>query len=146
MTASLFAGPLYSIVAEGQLFHRHDFSSLEGFRNVIAVRRAPLRVMLIAQAPVLEELVFRACICSVGLMAGLSRKQLIFGTPLYFGLGQTKLCLARLTEQPTSTTPGTSTSPAAEPATPSCAACKPRSSNSPTPRSWASTAVRPHRS
>lgn len=38
MTASLFAGPLYSIVAEGQLFDRHDFSSLEGFRNVIAVR------------------------------------------------------------------------------------------------------------
>lgn len=48
-------------------------------------------MMLTAQAPVLEELVFRACICAVGLMAGLSRKQLIFGTPLYFGLGAARL-------------------------------------------------------
>ena len=121
MTASLFAGPLYSIIADGNVFDRHDLTSLEGFRNVVAVRR-PLTHPLSVQAPVLEEVVFRGCICAVSLMAGMTRRQIIFATPLYFGLGATSSHPSRLTPQPTCTTPGTSTSPAAGLATPSYAA------------------------
>ena len=69
----------------------------------------------------LEEVVFRGCICAVSLMAGMTRRQVIFATPLYFGLGPSASRSSLLTAQPTSITPGTPTFPAAARATLCCA-------------------------
>jgi len=83
LTASLFIGPLYvSFLNENLPGMRNfnwsrdvtgRFTSGMGFRNYIA-------------APITEELVFRACINTVGIMAGETKSQIIFLSPLYFGL------------------------------------------------------------
>ncbi|KAF5360466.1 hypothetical protein D9756_004540 [Leucocoprinus leucothites] len=83
ITPVLFFGPLYatylSRVLPGQKYWswemnvRREIFSWQGIRNVIA-------------APPTEELVFRGCILSVLHLAGVSRTQLIFLSPLSFGL------------------------------------------------------------
>ncbi len=40
------------------------------------------------QGPITEEVVFRACILAVYHMAGVSRKKMIFLSPLAFGVGK----------------------------------------------------------
>ncbi|KAJ3572907.1 hypothetical protein NP233_g2778 [Leucocoprinus birnbaumii] len=83
ITPLLFLGPLYatylSNVLPGQKYWswemnvRRELFSWQGIRNVIA-------------APPTEELVFRGCTLSVLHLAGASRSQMIFLSPLSFGL------------------------------------------------------------
>ena len=39
------------------------------------------------QGPLTEELVFRSTILAASMLGGLSLKSLVFGTPLWFGIG-----------------------------------------------------------
>lgn len=58
-------------------------SKLEGGRG----RAGELTSAYRAQGPLTEELVFRSCIVAVSLLAGFSKKEIVFLTPLYFGFG-----------------------------------------------------------
>ncbi|KAK9475843.1 hypothetical protein V1514DRAFT_338777 [Lipomyces japonicus] len=78
-TLIFFAGPLVDKVwlSQGYKWIWHDVAvagtSWIGWRNYIV-------------GPVTEELVFRACVVSVELHAGVSMGTLVFLTPLYFGV------------------------------------------------------------
>ncbi|GAA99196.1 uncharacterized protein L969DRAFT_93658 [Mixia osmundae IAM 14324] len=81
LTATLFAGPLFTCWLDGSLpFQRHYswraskeyyVTSLQGLRNFII-------------APITEEVVFRACIAHTSVAAGQSMLKVIFLSPLYF--------------------------------------------------------------
>ncbi|KAI5479216.1 hypothetical protein MNV49_003910 [Pseudohyphozyma bogoriensis] len=82
LTATLFAGSLYIIGLRGGLPGQkwwswrgavRDFGGWQGVRNYIV-------------GPLTEELVFRSCIIAVSKLAGMSKSQMIFLTPLYFGI------------------------------------------------------------
>ncbi|GAA5999127.1 CAAX prenyl protease [Rhodotorula paludigena] len=83
LTASLFAGSLYVAWLEGDLPGQRGartwaqwkarFGGWRGVRNYIL-------------APLTEELSFRSCIVAASFLGGCSTKQLIFLTPLWFGL------------------------------------------------------------
>ncbi|EMD32279.1 hypothetical protein CERSUDRAFT_144101 [Gelatoporia subvermispora B] len=82
ITALLYLGPLYFEFLVGRLpFQRHwsinidllpIIATWQGWRNYIV-------------APITEEVVFRGCTLAVYHLAGLSRKKMIFLTPLTFG-------------------------------------------------------------
>ncbi|GAA5914773.1 CAAX prenyl protease [Sporobolomyces salmoneus] len=83
LTASLFAGSLYIQYLEGDLplqkkggtwkSLRGRFDSWRGIRNFVI-------------APLTEELTFRSCIVGISFLGGWNRRQLVFLTPLWFGL------------------------------------------------------------
>ena len=79
LVAVLFAGPLYEyLIVDGGFttlprdIHR-ELMSARGLRNYIA-------------GPLTEEFVFRGCICSLHLLAGVSLGRVILLTPLYFAI------------------------------------------------------------
>lgn len=105
LTMSLFAGSLYvTYLAEcmpGQRWWSpamawREFGGWQGLRNLILVsRRAEQQGSIIltqicnaSQGPLTEEVVFRSCIVPVSALAGMSKTQIIFLSPLYFGLGR----------------------------------------------------------
>lgn len=51
----------------------------------------PLPLTTSLQGPVTEELLFRSSILAVSLLGHLSTKWMIFGTPLWFGLGRSRV-------------------------------------------------------
>lgn len=55
------------------------------------------------QGPLTEELSFRSCIIAVSLIGHLSPKWIVFGTPLWFGLGESFSCVQLANDQPTFT-------------------------------------------
>ncbi|KDE08329.1 hypothetical protein MVLG_01370 [Microbotryum lychnidis-dioicae p1A1 Lamole] len=83
LTASLFLGSLYVAFLDGSLLPgqrgfrwrkmKDQFTSLQGIRNYIV-------------GPWTEELVFRSAIISISALGGWYKKQLVFLTPLYFGI------------------------------------------------------------
>ncbi|SCV74336.1 BQ2448_6768 [Microbotryum intermedium] len=83
LTASLFLGSFYVAFLDGSLWPgqrafrwgvlRDQFWSLQGIRNYVV-------------GPWTEELVFRSAIISISALGGWSKKQLVFLTPLYFGI------------------------------------------------------------
>ena len=99
----LFLGPLYVLFLSGTLPLQRNWSfksnlyplffGLIGLRNHLVVRKI-LDVAVIGrtenalEAPVTEEVVFRACILAVYHLAGCSQKRMIFLSPLWFGLGE----------------------------------------------------------
>ncbi|SDA04710.1 BZ3501_MvSof-1269-A2-R1_Chr3-1g05190 [Microbotryum saponariae] len=96
LTASLFLGSLYVAFLDGSLLPgqrgfrwrevRDQFTSLQGIRNYIV-------------GPWTEELVFRSAIISISALGGWSKKQLVFLTPLYFGIGQSTAVPRESTER-----------------------------------------------
>jgi prenyl protein peptidase len=85
LTSTLYLGPLYVAALDGTLpFQKHfsirssiaaKFNNIWGIRNFVV-------------GPLTEEAVFRGCILALHALAGFSKKQLIFATPLYFGIGE----------------------------------------------------------
>ncbi|BGP16181.1 hypothetical protein JCM10213_001397 [Rhodosporidiobolus nylandii] len=88
LTASLFAGTWYIMWRAGELPWQNSwtrtpggwwrvlkskFEGWRGWRNYVV-------------APLTEELSFRSCIIAASALGGYSKKQLIFLTPLWFGL------------------------------------------------------------
>ncbi|KIV92861.1 hypothetical protein PV10_04125 [Exophiala mesophila] len=81
LTILLFLGPLFEkLVVERELedFHRgrrlvESLSSWQGYRNFIA-------------GPITEEVIFRSVLIPLHLLARFQPTQIIFVTPLYFGL------------------------------------------------------------
>ncbi|KAK4053236.1 CAAX prenyl protease [Microbotryomycetes sp. JL221] len=82
LTASLFFGSLYiswlTQSLPGQQFGtwqhiKREYLTWQGLRNFV-------------WGPLTEEVVFRTCIVSMSSLSGMSRTQLVFVTPLYFGL------------------------------------------------------------
>lgn len=98
----LFFGPLYVCLLQGSLPFQRYWSirqnvlsvvcTWEGWRNYIIVRPSPphstISIHLLVQAPITEELVFRACIIAVYYMSGASLARIIFLSPLTFGAGK----------------------------------------------------------
>lgn len=76
---------------------KREWGGWEGLRNLVMVRRSLAKVPLSSkesadiasrlQGPLTEEIVFRSCIVTVSALAGLSKKQIVFLSPLYFGIG-----------------------------------------------------------
>ncbi|SGY44669.1 BQ5605_C001g00188 [Microbotryum silenes-dioicae] len=96
LTASLFLGSLYVAFLDGSLLPgqrgfrwrkmKDQFTSLQGIRNYIV-------------GPWTEELVFRSAIISISALGGWYKKQLVFLTPLYFGIGQSTAVPRESTER-----------------------------------------------
>jgi prenyl protein peptidase len=98
LVAILFTGPLfeYGIVENGWkdwIRGRGVYevlSSWMGYRNYIVVRLLPSRINAIQthrlQGPVSEELIWRSLIIPLHVVSHFSEKQIIFLTPLYFGI------------------------------------------------------------
>ncbi|UZJ51810.1 hypothetical protein CBS101457_001130 [Exobasidium rhododendri] len=83
LTSSLFLGPLYVTYLDKKLPFQRNFSYESSIRskfdNIWGIRNYIV-------GPLTEELVFRGCILALHSLAGFSKKQMIFLTPLYFGL------------------------------------------------------------
>ncbi|TEB27418.1 hypothetical protein FA13DRAFT_1634612 [Coprinellus micaceus] len=82
VTPVLFLGPLYAMFLGGDLpFQQHWDCEREGakFTSWIGIRSYIF-------APFTEELVFRACVCTVYHISGTSTSRMIFLTPFTFGV------------------------------------------------------------
>jgi prenyl protein peptidase len=81
LTAILYLGPLFELVFVDRVFGQlrrgrtivATLSSWQGYRNYVA-------------GPVTEEVIFRSVLIAVSLLAKLSSSQIVFLTPLYFGI------------------------------------------------------------
>jgi prenyl protein peptidase len=103
ITPLLFLGPLYSrYLSESLPFQRRWFFRSEvlpifftwqGIRNYLLVSFLLSSIIFSSfspytwQAPITEELVFRACVLSMYHLSGASTKRMIFLSPLSFGAG-----------------------------------------------------------
>jgi prenyl protein peptidase len=84
LTSALFLGPIYVAYLDESLpLQKHfsiDSSIKSKVNNIWGVRNFII-------GPLTEEIVFRGCILALHSLSGFSKKQLIFLTPLYFGIG-----------------------------------------------------------
>ena len=101
ITPALYLGPLYSrflgktLPLQRNWSFREDvvslFFSVIGVRNHLVVSSSATlchRTVTAFQAPITEEVVFRACVLSGYYFAGASRSRMIFLSPLVFGAGK----------------------------------------------------------
>lgn len=82
LTVTLFAGSFWIMAIEGELPGQKSFSwqrVKDGFAGWQGIRTYIM-------GPLTEELVFRSCIIAVSYLGGISKRQIVFLTPLYFGL------------------------------------------------------------
>lgn len=90
LTSTLFLGPLTVSALDGTLpFQRHfsiQSSVLPKLDNIWGIRNYVV-------GPITEEFIFRGCILALHALAGMSKKKLIFISPLYFGIGACSLLL-----------------------------------------------------
>jgi prenyl protein peptidase len=99
LVSILFAGPLFEAgIVDGGLkdwirgrYLRETLTSWIGYRNYIVVGSSPFLSQNVQtnntpQGPVSEELIWRAMIIPLHILAHFSGKQIIFLTPLYFGI------------------------------------------------------------
>lgn len=90
LTSILFLGPLYTSALDGTLPFQQHFSFYSTFiskwNNIWGIRNFVI-------GPLTEEVVFRGCILALHSLAGFNKKQLVFLTPLYFGIGMLLLLL-----------------------------------------------------
>jgi len=84
LTSTLFLGPVYVAALDGTLPFQRHFSIKDSIKaklnNIWGIRNFLV-------GPLTEEVIFRGCILALHSLAGFNKKQLIFLTPLYFGIG-----------------------------------------------------------
>ncbi|GAA5971045.1 hypothetical protein JCM3765_006382 [Sporobolomyces pararoseus] len=83
LTASLFAGSLYIQYLEGDLPLQKKGGSLKSLKERFDSWRGIRNFVL---APLTEELTFRSCVVGISFLGGWNKRQLVFLTPLWFGL------------------------------------------------------------
>lgn len=79
VTPSLFLGPLYALYLFDSLPMQRNSAIWASLGNWQGVRNYLV-------APITEEVVFRSCVIAIYGLAGASKKVIIFGSPLIFGL------------------------------------------------------------
>lgn len=84
LTSLLFLGPLTVAALDGTLpFQRHfsvKSSITSKLDNIWGIRNYVI-------GPLTEEVIFRGCLLALHALAGMGKTELIFATPLYFGVG-----------------------------------------------------------
>ncbi|TGZ83364.1 Abi-domain-containing protein [Ascodesmis nigricans] len=84
LTSVLFIGPLWKEVVENV---QDSGDARRWGQDVVARLRSWVGWRNYVVAPITEEIVFRACIVPLQILAGRSSKVVIFVSPLYFGIG-----------------------------------------------------------
>ncbi|KAL8279446.1 hypothetical protein RQP46_008258 [Phenoliferia psychrophenolica] len=82
LTMSLFSGSLLVAGLRGELVGVSEWSKEEAWKEFGGWVGARTYLM----GPLTEELVFRSCVVAVSHFAGWSKAQIVFLTPIYFGL------------------------------------------------------------
>ncbi|GAA5867209.1 hypothetical protein JCM8547_003119 [Rhodosporidiobolus lusitaniae] len=88
LTASLFAGSFYVQYLAGELPWQPEWTRAKGgwfsvFKSKFEGWRGVRNLIV---APLTEEITFRSCIIAASYLGGWSKKQIVFLTPLWFGL------------------------------------------------------------
>ncbi|GAA6021093.1 hypothetical protein JCM11491_004413 [Sporobolomyces phaffii] len=83
LTATLFLGSLYVQYIEGDLPLQKRGGTLESLKQRFDGWRGVRNFVL---APLTEELTFRSCVVGISYLGGWNKRQLVFLTPMWFGL------------------------------------------------------------